>query len=286
MVAPRALSPYPTPSSPDPYAVQASSPLFAKLPRELRDVVWGYVLGGRVVHMNWGVGSGEGGGGGGGGEARIRQLSGEVCVGSTHVCGLCYRRWGTRSLRKGRDGVVGVREVLGICRAVYFEAVAVLYSANTFDFTDTWPYADFRYLTWNVPISSLLHITSLNLTCNDIPYPTALSAPAALPLSSTVFLSLPHWYTVFKTLSLLKGLRNLQIKLVFARAAPNTAHLTPERAQEAEDELLAPLRQLDYIVGMRRREAVGFEVLLPEMCRGQGEVAGELKMVGWTVVGD
>lgn len=117
MVAPRALSPYPTPSSPDPYAVQASSPLFAKLPRELRDVVWGYVVGGRLVHMNW-VSGRRDRDGGCRGEAWIRQLNGEVCVGLAHGCGLCYRRWGTRPSHEGGDGVVGVREVLGVCRAV------------------------------------------------------------------------------------------------------------------------------------------------------------------------
>ncbi|KAE9373969.1 hypothetical protein N431DRAFT_439057 [Stipitochalara longipes BDJ] len=94
----------------------SNSPLL-RLPREIRDMIWDYVVGNMQIH--WRI--------------EARKLTGKVCWSEMKLCHSQCLAW----LWKGPEPqpMVGVMGVLLSCRQTYSEAIELLYSQNTFDTT-------------------------------------------------------------------------------------------------------------------------------------------------------
>ncbi|KAF2476357.1 uncharacterized protein BDR25DRAFT_65400 [Lindgomyces ingoldianus] len=227
------------------YERQASSLLMSRLPLELRNMIWERVLGGNYIHMYW----------------RDRDtLLGFICEEQKQCISLAHSSesnvpWDSAVTIKDEDidqgkGWMGL---LLSCRAVYFEASKILYSTNTFDFTDHW--LNLNYLPWLLPISALTTITQITMTCHGVQLPSA-------------YLDFQLWKRTWETLFLCKALRYLHVELV--PVAAHTTLATKTLMAAAEDEYLEPLRA---VCGMGIKV---FELVLPFEEKEDGRVRGEL----------
>ncbi|PMD41087.1 hypothetical protein L207DRAFT_581539 [Hyaloscypha variabilis F] len=96
--------------------MNSQSPLLG-LPREIRDMIWRYVVGGKQIH--WRI--------------EARKLTGKVCWSENELCYSQCLAWLWKG--PGPQPVIGVMGVLLSCRQTYSETIELVHSQNTFDTT-------------------------------------------------------------------------------------------------------------------------------------------------------
>ncbi|ORY08738.1 hypothetical protein BCR34DRAFT_589814 [Clohesyomyces aquaticus] len=235
------------------YELQASSMLMAKLPLELRDMIWEHVLGGNLVHMYW---------------KDKETLLSYICSRQKECESLVHDPkknvdWDSAAvIREDKiDQRKGWMPLLLSCRAIYFEASKILYSANTFDFTDHW--SNFPILPWLLPISGLTRVTRISISCHRLNRTSA---------------GIDSWYweRIWETLALCTSLRYLHVELVSMpdRALSGTKTLI----SSTEDEYLEPVKKVCGI-GIKF-----FELVLPFEEEAGGRVKEELRAAGCIVI--
>ncbi|KAF2681370.1 hypothetical protein K458DRAFT_406703 [Lentithecium fluviatile CBS 122367] len=285
-------------SDPFLYTRQAACPLISKLPIELRDAVWEYVLGHRTVHMYWQdrdtlrgfVCDMQGGDG----------AQKKTCISMAHAENRGKElRWGSANHidEKQISQVKGFMPLFLTCRAVYispvfhttcagsrgiwailltleryFETTRVLYATTHFDFTDHWPL--FQYLPWSLPLASINQIGHVRIVAHGVPFPDHTGLPTADSIA---------WTKLWDTLALLKNLRVLEVEVVPPEEIGN---VPPGMAgYRLVDELLRPVLIMRVVVGSgektgRRKWVV--KVPFGEEVDGS-LIARGLESAGWRV---
>ncbi|KAE8351613.1 hypothetical protein BDV28DRAFT_136707 [Aspergillus coremiiformis] len=113
------------------WTVQAQSPLLAKLSPELRLMIWEMVLGGMRIHIV---------------QQSNRRMSHVVCP-LTDLCDIC--RGDSPQPAKEKFRSIGNLLALPMaCRQIYRESIYLLYTMNTFEFSNTW---SLTYLRPTIP---------------------------------------------------------------------------------------------------------------------------------------
>ncbi|KAF2727209.1 hypothetical protein EJ04DRAFT_479405 [Polyplosphaeria fusca] len=210
---------------------QHQSSFFARLPLELRRMVYEFVIGeSAVVHLTLGS------------RARFGHF---VCsAGERGEGGEC----GCRVLVGGRKGLemggwwMGV---LGVCRRMYTEAIPHLYAPHTFSLLHV---THLLYLPTRLPSARLNSIRTLRLRWAIRALPFLRRGPSrkyAYP-EDTV-----NWQRGWQILARMKGLRDLRVVLV----DPTPGRTWEARWLDLEEQLLEPVKE---VVGPR-----WFEVVLP-----------------------
>ncbi|KAH7127006.1 hypothetical protein B0J11DRAFT_505715 [Dendryphion nanum] len=221
----------------DIYSRQASCILFAKLPIELRELIWEQIVYVGLIHMYW---------------ANRDRLRSFICAKQAECVSYSHEknrgkqsRWGTSHEIKEDDidEEKSAMNLLLTCRAIYFEATKILYSRNTFDFSDHWP--NIRFLQWNVPLTSLANITRITTICHGMTLPTIRSE------------DFNCWVKMWETLALLKALSYLRIQII---VNSEFEPITRQALTDTEDEILEPVKQMRWNLrdGLRT-----FELILP-----------------------
>lgn len=119
------------PDSASNWTVQAQSPLLAKLSPELRLMIWEMVLGGMRIHIV---------------QRSDRRMSHVVCP-LTDICDIC--RGDSLQPVKGKGRLISHLLALPMtCRQLYCESIYLLYTINTFEFSNTW---SLTYLRPTIP---------------------------------------------------------------------------------------------------------------------------------------
>lgn len=217
---------------------QSGSPLFSKLPFELREQIWKECVGGEMLHIYWSDRHTHG---------LVRQTPEDPRWSIDHSC------WRSRQHEQRFLETRGLIALLLTCRRVYSEAIGVLYSDNLFDFSAS-------YLC-------LLHLPNFLI-------PRRLNAISQVHF----IWHLPHgppnvarsrehnhydktWIGIWTNLSLLKGLRYLRVEL----------DIMPVQARywaQLEDEVWEPIKKVTI--------PQVFELVLPFPENPGGKVAKEL----------
>lgn len=252
-------------NEPQMYTRQASSLLFTKLPVELRNIIWTYILGNRTINLYY---------------HDADSLRSYVCANQKILpyASLVHPGEGYRNRIQWPRGTIGYGALyksrtkgwmgaLTACRVSYFESTKVLYSTSTFDLSDCWTNAS--HLLWSIPLVSLSHISSITVTVMDL-------------FTETGAVNICAWNSLWYTLSLLRGLQYLHILVaVKDTGAFSKATMTVEKLKKIEDELLRCAKALESVPG--RRKAT-WEIYLPcDETEGGSSVAKELERSGWKI---
>ncbi|PWY91194.1 hypothetical protein BO70DRAFT_283389 [Aspergillus heteromorphus CBS 117.55] len=109
------------------WSMQPQSALLARLSPELRLIIWEMVLGGKRIHI----------------VQRSNRRMGHIVCPETGSCDIC------------RGGVSSVKDTPGdllalsmTCKQIYSESITMLYTLNTFEFSNTW---SLTYLRPTIP---------------------------------------------------------------------------------------------------------------------------------------
>ncbi|ESZ98372.1 hypothetical protein SBOR_1250 [Sclerotinia borealis F-4128] len=226
---------------------QGGSSFFAMLPKEVRVMIYEWVLGGRLLHI-----------------VRRGEMLGHVackCDGNSEMAGIIREEdacvaaecRGVKIL--GGSGVHervgeasgGFIPLLRVCRRIYSEAIPILYSSNTFNFDSMECFISFS----NEIIPHRFDaIQSLTLSF-------AFDTSALYNESSSN--NVPRWERTWMIIGSMKSLQKLQATIIWPRIIPAWSH---------EMRLLEPLK----MAGGLGKEA--FEVRLRELtreARGRGK---------------
>ncbi|KAF2741420.1 hypothetical protein EJ04DRAFT_547770 [Polyplosphaeria fusca] len=261
------LSIYPSPKwprkaitgNPDQYSNQKYSLLFLKLPVELREQIWEYVVGGNLIHMFW---------------SDRETLLGFVCERQKRCISISHEANTGKEVKFRTANMInltdidqskGFMDVLLTCRSAYFEACRALYRTNIFDFSDHW--CNIVYLPWNLPLSALSSISHVTVVCYNVP-------PPSIAMDYTI------WKKMWEMLALMPGLRTLRVEMLNQQQASYGFTATPKELMEAEDELLEPVK------AVHQRGLMDFKLFLPFPENPQGTAAEELKCQIVRRVGD
>ncbi|PLB45532.1 hypothetical protein P170DRAFT_439281 [Aspergillus steynii IBT 23096] len=109
------------------WSAQPNCPLLSSLSAELRLMIWELVLGGMRIHI----------------VQRPNRRMGHVVCPRTKACEIC---------RGGLPSREGDRKLLGLvmaCKQIYSESLHLLYTHNTFEFSNTW---SLTYLCPTIPL--------------------------------------------------------------------------------------------------------------------------------------
>ncbi|PYH98227.1 hypothetical protein BO71DRAFT_345547 [Aspergillus ellipticus CBS 707.79] len=119
-----------TPPKPDTrteWTIQHQSALLARLSPELRLMIWEMVLGGMRIHI----------------VQRTNRRMGHILCPRTGSCEIC--RGGHRSMKDVPGRLLALSMT---CKQIYCESIGMLYSLNTFEFSNTW---SLTYLRPTIP---------------------------------------------------------------------------------------------------------------------------------------
>lgn len=129
--------------------------LLSRLPIDIRVIIYEMVVGGMVLHLS--------------AQSPRSRIFHQVCQspekfreqGSQHVCSVYSTVRPTSAPREANAQATGLLPLLVSCRRIYSEAIHVLYSTNTFEFTQN--FAAFTFLKVTLPPQRLASLRSLHL---------------------------------------------------------------------------------------------------------------------------
>lgn len=129
--------------------------LFSKLPYDLRVIIYEMVLGGMVLHLS--------------AQSPRSRILHHICQtpekvreeGSHHICSGYSTKCPSSAPRETYPQASGLLPLLASCRRIYSEAVHVLYSTNTFEFTQN--FAAFTFLKVMLPPQRLASLRNFRL---------------------------------------------------------------------------------------------------------------------------
>ncbi|OCK85746.1 hypothetical protein K432DRAFT_286133 [Lepidopterella palustris CBS 459.81] len=185
---------------------QLQSPLFGKLPTEIRLMIWEHVVGNSHIHV-----------------VRMpKKLCHVNCKSATnnnsHVPHVCSCTW-RRKILDTTDCVVSSKtpdhllSLLKSCRRSYSEAIDILYKCNIFDinYLDTLNYLNTTILRQRWDQIQSLHLTwNFNAILWRIPSDNTKSDIFDAPFSKAA------WYHTCHIISGMKGLKNLLVIVLFS----------------------------------------------------------------------
>ncbi|KAL4924139.1 uncharacterized protein BDV17DRAFT_275315 [Aspergillus undulatus] len=119
------------------WEAQLQSSLLAKLSPELRVMIWEQVLGGMRIHII---------------QRSDRRMGHVICpaVGSCDICraGLPLPGYSKSSCSEADSQLNGLLALPLVCKQIYSESIHLLYTLNTFEFSNTW---SLTYLCLTIP---------------------------------------------------------------------------------------------------------------------------------------
>ncbi|KAE8132493.1 hypothetical protein BDV38DRAFT_261120 [Aspergillus pseudotamarii] len=170
--------------------VQVQSDLLAKLSPELRLMIWEMVLGGMRIHIV---------------QRPDRRMSHVLCP-LTNTCDIC--RGDLPQPVKGRARTIGNLLALPMtCRQIHCESIYMLYTMNTFEFSNTW---SLTYLRPTIPPDLWDAIREVELRWA---FPGHW-LPSKDPVKTVYFSAgRQQWVETCKALTRMKGLQSFTLQL-------------------------------------------------------------------------
>ncbi|KAF2786283.1 hypothetical protein K505DRAFT_399475 [Melanomma pulvis-pyrius CBS 109.77] len=183
-----------------PQTTPSAGPLFDRLPAELRVKIWEHAVGDQDFHI----------------DRDDKDMGHRVCDAEDRRCRDCDVNQIPKQLFAVSTRKRSNKSLLPLalaCKKIYAEAVHVLYTKNTFHFTNVWTFAFFRNSILPKHYASIRSVNlrfrfeSRQLSYDDA---AALTPPSA-PVWPTSHMS---WAATCRALHAMTGLRRLRIRIV------------------------------------------------------------------------
>ncbi|KAH8693737.1 hypothetical protein BGW36DRAFT_383603 [Talaromyces proteolyticus] len=207
---------------------QSQCLLLNKLPSELRLMIWEMVLGGRRLHVI----------------QRSQKRLGYVVCPQRDPCGICRGILPQPIKNAERCSNMNLLSLPAACKQIYRESIYLLYSSNTFEFSNTW---SLTYLRPTIPADQWNEIRSVDLKWA---FPGHWLPSKDSVKSVYVWAGRQQWVETCKAILLMKNLEDF------------TLHLTGNWFGEPIEKVpvfLEPLRGLSLKNHPHRR----WKILLP-----------------------